>query len=251
MKINNTEKICLIYQPAGIGDVFYSIGIARYYQKLGYRIIWPVVKEILEMVKQIPNIEFYNWEDDFPKKEYYKDNNLKVIHTEEFVFLPIYKSTDIINELTMPSKYKITKASLEYSNWSLFFNWDRNYKKENELYYDILQLTDNEPYILVNQNFITPPRTTYFPINIEQSEVKIISMDYINGYNVLDWSKILENANGIITIDTCIQYMIEKLNTKAEFYYCYLRNGIDTHHQIKDLFKTPWVYLDNNNNIIT
>jgi UDP:flavonoid glycosyltransferase YjiC (YdhE family) len=54
------NKICLIYQPAGIGDIFYSIGIARYYQKLGYRIIWPVTKEILDVCEQIPNIEFYD-----------------------------------------------------------------------------------------------------------------------------------------------------------------------------------------------
>ena len=49
------SKICLINQPAGIGDIFYSLGIARHYQKLGYEITWPVVKEILWLREYIPD----------------------------------------------------------------------------------------------------------------------------------------------------------------------------------------------------
>jgi hypothetical protein len=241
------NKICLIYQPAGIGDIFYSIGIARYYQKLGYRIIWPVTKEILDVCEQIPNIEFYDWESEFPKKEYYNANSLVVIDTEEFVFLPIHKSTEIVGGLVMPSKYNITKALS--SEWINNFSWERNIQKENELYYNILHLQDNEPYILLNQNFVTPPRTLTFPIDIN-TDHKVISMSYIDNFNVLDWAKVIENASGIVTIDTSIQYMIEKLNNKAEFFYCYLRNGIYTYNQIKDLFSIPWIFLDQNNNQI-
>ena len=225
MKKEN-NKICLIYQPAGIGDVFFSIGIARYYQKLGYRIIWPVVADIIEMLNQITDIEFYDWKGDFPKKEYYNDANVDVIHTEEFVFLPIHKSTDIIGGLVMPSKYQITNASNEASNWSEYFNWNRNIEKENELYYNVLNLKDDEQYIFINQNFVTPPRTIKFPIDVDTSDMKVVNMDYIDGYNVFDWAKVIEKASGIVTIDTCIQYMIEKLDMQSEFYYCYLRNGI-------------------------
>jgi hypothetical protein len=241
------SKICLIYQPAGIGDIFYSIGIARHYQKLGYRIIWPVIKEILDVCRQIPNIEFYDWESEFPKKEYYNANSLVIIDTEEFVFLPIHKSTEIVGGLVMPSKYNITKALS--SEWINNFSWERNIQKENELYYNVLCLHDNESYILLNQNFVTPPRTLTFPIDIN-TDHKIISMSYIDNFNVLDWAKVIENASGIVTIDTSIQYMIEKLNNKAEFFYCYLRNGINTYNQIKDLFSIPWIFLDQNNNQI-
>ena len=240
------NKICLIYQPAGIGDIFYSIGIARYYQKLGYRIIWPVTKEILDVCEQIPNIEFYDQESEFPKKEYYNANSLAVIDTEEFVFLPIHKSTEIVGGLVMPSKYNITKALS--SEWINNFSWERNIQKENELYYNILHLQDNEPYILLNQNFVTPPRTLTFPIDIN-TDHKVISMSYIDNFNVLDWAKVIEKASGIITIDTCIQYMIDKLNMKSEFYYCYLRNGNDTFKEIKNLFSTNWIFLDKDNTI--
>jgi hypothetical protein len=222
------DKICLIYQPAGIGDIFYSLGIANHYKKQGYRIIWPVVKEILDLQNYIKDVEFYDWQNEFPKKEYYYNDNLNIIQTKEFVFLPLHRATDILGGLVMPSKYKL---------------------KEDTLYTNMLGLAENEQYILVNQNFVTPPRTMKFPIKLD-TEYKMVPMNYIEGYSVLDWAKVLENASGIVTIDTCIQYMIDKLNTKAEFYYCYLRNNYGTYHQIKNLFTTPWIFLDSENNQI-
>lgn len=238
------DKICLIYQPCGIGDIFYSIGIARHYQKLGYRIIWPIIKELIYLKEYIPNIEFYPENENFPKKEYYTLNTSEVINTENFVYLPIHKSTNIINGLTMPSKYIVSDVP---NTWRENFIWDRNEKKENELY-EILGLKENESYIFINQNFITPPRTIKFPINIDFNNNKIVNMEYINGYNVLDWAKVIENAKGIITIDTCILFMIDKLPCKAEYFYCYTRNGIETYKELKDIFKTSWTWLDSNNN---
>ena len=122
-----------------------------------------------------------------------------------------------------------------------------NDRKENELY-KTLGLEENEDYIFVNQNFITPPRTVKYPININFNGNKIINMEYIDGYNVLDWAKVIEKAKGIITIDTCIMYMIDKLNCNSEYFYCYARNGISTYEELKDVFSTTWVWLDSNNN---
>lgn len=241
------EKICLIYQPCGIGDIFYSIGIARYYQKLGYRIIWPVIKELVYLKEYIFGIEFYSEDENFPKKEYYISSSSEIIQTENFIFLPIHRSTDITKDLAMPSKYIVSGV---FNNWRENFIWYRNVEKENKLYYDILNLKDNEQYIFINQNFITPPRTIKFPMNINIYDNKIINMDYIEGYNVLDWAKVIEKASGIVTIDTCIQYMIDKLNCNSEYFYCYVRNGISTYNELKDIFQIPWVFLDQDNNII-
>jgi hypothetical protein len=237
------DKICLIYQPCGIGDIFYSIGIARHYQKLGYRIIWPVIEELIYLKEYISDIEFYSKEEDFPKKEHYLLNSSEIIKTENFIFLPIHRSTDITKSLSMPSKYIISEVP---NFWREDFIWNRNIEKENKLY-KTLGLEENEPYILINQNFITPPRTIKFPMNIDVNNNKIVSMDYIDGYSVLDWAKVIEKASGIITIDTCIQYMIDKLDMKSKFYYCYLRNGNDTFKEIKDLFSTNWTFLDKDN----
>ncbi len=238
------DKICLINQPAGIGDIFYSLGIARHYQKLGYRIIWPVVKEILWLKDYIDGIEFCDWKGEFEKKDQYTERIQKF--TDDFVYLPINVSNEVIGGLTMPSKYHY--AYVNPSTWLENFKWNRNIEKENRLYYNVLCLKDNEEYVFVNQNYVTPPRTEKFSMGF-QTEDKTIEMGYIEGYTVFDWYKVIENASGIVTIDTCIQYMMETMsNLKAQFYYCYLRNGIHTHVQIKDLFKkTPWTYLTKEN----
>ncbi len=238
------NKICLIHQPCGIGDIFYSIGIANHYQNLGYRIIWPVIKELLFLKEYIPNIEFYFEEEDFPNKEYYTLNNSGVINTEDFIYLPIHKSIDITKGLTMPSKYIVAGVD---DDWRKNFNWNRNLKKENKLY-KTLGLQENDSYIFINQNFITPPRTTKFPMDINVNNNKIIHMEYIDGYTVFDWAKVIEKAKGIITIDTCILFMIDKLNCDSEYFYCYTRNGISTYDELKNIFFTPWIWLDSNNN---
>lgn len=238
------EKICLIYQPAGIGDIFYTIGIAHHYQKLGYRIIWPVIKELVYLKEYISNIEFYSEDEDFPKKEYYISHSSEVIKTEDFIFLPIHRSTDITKGLTMPSKYTISDVP---NTWRKDFIWNRDIEKENKLYKN-LGLEENEPYILINQNFITTPRTVKFPMDIDVNDNKVIIMDYIDGYSVFDWAKVIEKAKGIITIDTCILFMIDKLKCSSEYFYCYTRNGTATYNELKDIFQTPWVWLDSNNN---
>ena len=39
-------KICLIKQPAGIGDVFFCQKIARYMMHHGYQVVWPLMPSI-------------------------------------------------------------------------------------------------------------------------------------------------------------------------------------------------------------
>jgi len=144
----------------------------------------------------------------------------------------------------MPSKYIFSCVP---NTWRENFIWDRNIEKENELYKK-LGLKENESYILINQNFITIPRTVKLPMDIDTSDNKVIIMDYIDWYSVFDWAKVIEKAKGIITIDTCILLMIDKLDCSSEYFYCYTRNGTATYNELKDVFQTPWVWLDSNNN---
>ena len=37
-------RICLINQPAGLGDIFYTQRIGQHFRSLGYEIVWPVIK---------------------------------------------------------------------------------------------------------------------------------------------------------------------------------------------------------------
>lgn len=71
-------------------------------------------------------------------------------------------------------------------------------------------------------------------------------MDVIDGFTIFDWSKIIENATNIYTVETSFNYIIEKLHIKAEEYgemVMYSKwNPADFHH-IAGLFKKPWKYI--------
>jgi hypothetical protein len=55
------EKICLIYQPCGLGDIFFLQKICKLYIEKGYRIIYPVVYEYEWLNDYIDGIEFISF----------------------------------------------------------------------------------------------------------------------------------------------------------------------------------------------
>ena len=69
-------------------------------------------------------------------------------------------------------------------------------------------------------------------------------MEFIEGTNLMDWCKALENASGIITVDTSIQYIMEKLELNYDFFDCYPRDGGKGNHlnNIIKIFNIPWEY---------
>ncbi len=87
---NIKEKICLIFQPLGIGDVLYTQAIGQHYADKGYRVIWPLASQIMYIKDYIsyPGIEFVNREVDFPRKDYYIETNTMILDGD-FVFLPL------------------------------------------------------------------------------------------------------------------------------------------------------------------
>ena len=56
---------CIINQPAGLGDIFFSMKIAKYMVDLGYEVIWPVIPNFLYLKEYIieKNINFISTSD--------------------------------------------------------------------------------------------------------------------------------------------------------------------------------------------
>ena len=244
-------KTCIIKQAAGIGDILFCQGIAKHYANSNHRVIYPLQSNLIYLQNYLvhPNIEFCNVEDDFEYKEYY--NKGISIDTEEFVFLNLDTSYMYIpygyaNDGILPSKYQM--VHLDPNSWINSLSIIRNSERERWLYYDYLKLTDEEPYILVNTKHGTPPNYAEFPIPSIDSENRLVSMDFIEGTTIMDWLLVMEKASGIVTVDTCIQYLLEKLNHNYEFYYCYTRDGTKNHiHRfgLDKIFTIKWNYIYN------
>ena len=72
-------KICLIKQPAGIGDIFFCQKIARYMMHHGYQVVWPLMPSISWVKDYIHDIYFPTTEEDFPGKDIYQNGSGFVI----------------------------------------------------------------------------------------------------------------------------------------------------------------------------
>jgi hypothetical protein len=251
---NTNNQICLIYQPLGIGDVFYCQGIGKHYLNKGYRVIWPLASHVMYLKNYIdsPGIEFIDIASDFPEKEKYMEQyndpwNLHPMNTEgDFVFLSLSNAQYRVKDSSlMISKYEL--VGLDFHTWRDNFNFIRNTERENNLYYNILGLNDDEPYVFLNKKYGTPPNYNEAPFSIDTNN-KIIEMQFIPGDNLFDWLKVIENASMVVTVDTSYQYLMEKMDTlKATDFYCYPRNGKEDWIPIinKIFTKVNWNYFLN------
>lgn len=233
-------KTCLIKQPAGIGDIFFLQKMVDYYIDQGFSVIFPILPSIFFINDYIKkeNLTFYLTTDNFPYKEYYEHNDMIV--NDDFVFIPTQMSDMKFAGSCMESKYKM--IDLDFNGWQSHFHFIRNIDKENELYYNVLGLKDNEKYCLIGKTWGTQP-------NIAQKDVyyefknKVIELTILDGFTIFDWCKVIENAHEISIVDTSTNYLIEKLDLKCEQMYLTSRFKQPDFSHIRNLFNKNWIYL--------
>ena len=139
-------KIALIKQPIGIGDVFYLQKFAHVIKSRGYEILWPLRDDVIWIKDYVDGINFCKLSDDFPRKNYYYSGRF-FIQTDDFIFLSP-DGFQLQGKRIMESKYLMIKESDH--DWYNYFNFKRNIDKENDLYYNVLGLTDESQYVFLN-----------------------------------------------------------------------------------------------------
>lgn len=236
------SKICLIRQPSGLGDIIFTLKIANYYKNLGYDIWWPVISEFTWISDYIDGYNFYDKGDSSYKTPLLSNDRFREIYnstnpvfTDDFVYLPLQFADQLVpNCRIMESKYKL--LNMDYSDWSEHFNLNRSKIKEDELYYNVLGLKDDEKYCFISKNYGSPPFFASFPIKYE-GDLKIVEMNFIKNFSLFDWSKVIENASEIHTLDSSINYLIDKLTLKTENIFLHTKPGCET---ARPLFKTNY-----------
>jgi hypothetical protein len=242
------NKICLINQPAGLGDILLCQKIAAHVIELGYKVIWPVVNQYHYIGEYIinPNIIFYTLEENFPGKDIFFQNGTDFIQTEEFLYLPLNNADRILPSKSMLyAKYDYCQLSPD--NWQDYFSLRRNYSRENILnnHFDI---RSGEKYNIVNKTFATPPDTIINTSIVPKNNYRTINMELLGWDRIFDWMGILENAEEIHTVDTSLTLILTKLNVKNVHIYertnglgaNYITPNPDYIH--KKLFCDKWNY---------
>ena len=216
----------VIDQPFGIGDILFLSPLVRL---LDFdKAIWPVV-------------DHYYW-----IKDYLSIENLTFVKQSEFNredcvdynIVPFQHAQSIVPSSNdcMEAKYKLLNADLEL--WrGLSFN--RNHQKEQELK-SLLKIDDGEEFIFLNNNFAGPEYNYKLDIKID-TNLRVIEQSYIDGFTLLDWCWVLENAKEIHTVSTALFFVIESLNIKDNI-HLYPRKPIDRDlSPIKTLISKNWI----------
>ena len=249
-------KICLIYQPCGLGDILFIQKIVNYWKDKGFRVIIPVVYEFEWLNSYIEGVEFISWGDSnvklthkdklpneiqFPYKDRYDPYAPSVV-TENFVYYNLFATP---NGPVM--KYKYTIADMSYDDWSDHLKFKRNEEKENDLYHNVLGLNDGEEYVFVNKTYQTRPHSlTYDRISSNQSDYggkKVVELSVMDGYTIFDWLKVIENASEIHMIESSMNYVLETKQVKLKATVMNLYSRINNFCEVDYLFKLPWNYI--------
>ena len=237
------EKVCLLKQSIGIGDILFLQTAARKYLAEGFKVIWPIRKDIIWLKNYLVDkttdndIMFYSHDDDYPYKHIYGQD--ETINTPNFVFYDLasahYNCTT--ERRIMAAKYAI--QGFDYREWRDNFKFERLSQKEDELYYDVLGLRDDERYVFWN-NLCSVDTRVSDVIPPPSFEERVVKLQYVDGFTLFDWCKVMEKATKVHVINTSINYIIDMLDTNYEEYVIYSHFPANV-PEINYLFKTPHV----------
>lgn len=233
------SKICLIRQPAGIGDIFFTQKIAKDFISKGYEVVWPVIHEfkfIKDYIK-INGLTFVTENENFPNKNIYQEGYIKPTQiSDDLIYLPIQHFDRNFPDISvMQAKYKM--MDMDSSDWLKYFEFERDLEREQKLidHYD----ANDKEFVLVNRMFGSPPHSKPCP-HMGEFE-NSIEMEYLGWDNLFDWIGLLLKAKHIYTVETSILYIISKLGLKNVTVYS--RHASPSFHQVEHIFDKDLTYI--------
>lgn len=225
-----TSSTIIILQQGGLGDIFFIQKLCKVLSK-NYKVYHPVTPEMWNSgVNQlITDDVICGVNPDFPR-----ENVLAYDCSNQ----PRPNGTSDI----MTSKY--ASSGIDWYDWKDYFKYNRDSDRENNLK-DHYGIKDGEPFIFANMwySFRKPHNGVELTIP-EDYDGKVVWMDPKLSPSVFDWCWIMENAEQIHIVDTCLNYIIDTLDLKADTLICHPRHYKNTEECVGKLFDAPWQWVD-------
>ena len=233
-------KPCIIKQPAGVGDVFFLQKIAHTYRQKGHEIIWPLRDDIVWIADYIPDITWCKLSE-WLQGPYGKLFNYGgFAETEHFIYIDASTADRTFN--TDPTRIMSAKfglAGLDHKDWANYFKFTRNKEKERELYHDVLGIKGD--YVYVNDITHTDLRKTS-SLATQKYDYPVIENRIVDGFTLLDWTMVLENAKEIHTVPTAVCFIVDVIDTDAQVFY--YPNSERQYKDVIDIFNNVTEYRD-------
>lgn len=232
----------LILQPGKMGDIVITTPIAQYYADQGYDIYWPVFDNYIGYFDQFPDINTFSLSSSMNPYVYYTNKRIDANDPSVFINAGVdffqklsqwfaqqhdqdqYEILDfcftfpghfnnVNNQMTtifaernrnwIDLKYFLANVPLQ-ERWN--YKWTRNLDKEKKLYQFITSYAKekygSEEYSIVHQYQNGKPLPVLDVINP-------INFSYIKGYEIYDWTLVLEKAQSIVCVDSCLANYVE------------------------------------------
>jgi hypothetical protein len=210
-----------IGQPGAFGDLLVCAPIAKHYADAGYEVFWPVGDEHLSIIEKfsyvtpirLPDLTLVKHDD--PREVKMISNvimGMQLAEQMEGEFLnladrPIPSSMpEDTGETPEEKKYRIAEVPWE-KKYTL--EWTRDIEKENELF-DLV--TDAKDYIFCH---LDQSDGTGCDLPDSTDNRNIVNCVPIDGYNILDWYRVIIEASEIYCIESSIQCFVDGLGSSV------------------------------------
>lgn len=233
----------VISQHFGLGDILFIEPIYRHYHNRGFKVVAPINPEYLWIKEYIPYVEFvdvnsypYNKESVTQKPDGKFHIPLRFAH-------PLFRGYELHygddRAHWMSDKYEY--LGLPVDLWKTL-SFTRNKEREQKLF-DLLEL-NGKKYVFYNCNF----GGSFEHVDIlylHDKEFSHVTMKPIDGFTMLDWGVVIENAEQIHTVETSLVYYVESLKTKATEFHLYPRlPWLPNVDYMKELLGEKWIYYE-------
>jgi hypothetical protein len=244
-------KKIVVNQYFGLGDILFIEPIYRYLQNLGLTVIAPIQDQYLWISENIKYVEFKGISEfnmDYERFDFglFIEPSGKII--EDTAYLPLRFSDQIFRNLkphdSSASRYwmtdKYTVLGLDHSLWTTI-KLDRNREKEEKLKEIVLSQIDGKEYDFCNSFYQNSLNINLDLENKVKEGIPLISMSKIDGYSMVDWSGVIENARKIHTVSTSLLYMIQAIYKEGKEYHLYPRLPEKGFYTVEEFLPSYWI----------
>ncbi|MCK4498885.1 glycosyltransferase family 9 protein [Candidatus Babeliales bacterium] len=234
-----TSKKIGIIQPGRAGDIIIVLPIAKWYADKGFEVLWPIQEEFLPLFDYIDYVTpvVINKALHLCYEESKKLLQDKVIRVIDLSIGFGRDERDWINSVLTFDEWKYVEADVPFEERR---NLQLNRKSERE---QALQkcLSLTKPYRLTH-SFGHSPGSFNFKVK-DAIEIKAV-----NDFTLFDWIPIIENADKIFCINSCVMNLIEglKIDVKKS-----VKLQSDVWKSQRDMLLMPhlkenWTFIDKN-----
>jgi hypothetical protein len=211
-----------IIQSRGLGDIVIALPIAHYYYKQGWEVHWPICREFIPHVEHhVPWVHWHPVTTD--SGSFFYDQPLQLLNKLKCdEILPLYQALtghkfheELYFQHTSFDQYKYIRAAVPFINkWRLSDCITRDLTKE-QLLYTSLMITG--PYAVVHLE--GSDHRAQFDSSTIPTDWSTIEITSDKTTSIFDWLTVLERADSIVCVDSCIANLVDQMNLTNDKYF--------------------------------